>query len=105
MQSKDMADELLKPWGKFSRPNDEDLDVEINTVEVKKTVSKGNYCMVGKLVSDLLVSKETIKMTLKCWWRPLGEMNFKVLGENLFLIVFEDAKDKVRALEGCPWVF
>jgi hypothetical protein len=105
MQSTDTTDELMKPWGRFSLSNDEDLDVEISAVEVKKTVSKGNYCVVDKLVSDHLVSKETIKTKFKCWWRPFGEIEFKVMGDNLFMIVFEDGRDKVRVLKGRPWVF
>lgn len=60
---------------------------------------------MGKLVADRFVSKETIKTTLLRWWRLSGALTFKVLGENLFLIEFEEARDKVRVLEGRPLVF
>jgi hypothetical protein len=38
-------------------------------------------------------------------WRLSKSFTFKVLGENLFLIEFELAKDKARVLEGRPWGF
>jgi hypothetical protein len=61
---------------------------------VKEVVSRGNFSVVGKLVVDRLVSKETIKTTPKRWWRLSESFNFKVLGDNLFLIEFEQARDK-----------
>jgi hypothetical protein len=89
-----MGDESLNPWGNFSLSNDEDLDVEVNAVEVKNTVSRGKSCVVGKLIVDHIVCKETIKKEMKRWWKLSEEAKFKVLGDNLFLIEFEDTKDK-----------
>jgi hypothetical protein len=60
---------------------------------------------VGKLIADRLVSKETIKTKMVRGWRPLGNLSFKVLGENLFLLEFEYECDRIRVLEGRPWVF
>lgn len=51
------------------------------------------------------MSKGTIKTTLMRWWRMSRALTFKVLRENLFLIEFEQARDKARVLEGRPWVF
>jgi hypothetical protein len=100
-----MADDSMKPWGKFSLSADEDLDVEIKAAEVENIVTRGKFCIVGKLVADRYVSKETIRKELFRWWKLSKAPNFKVLGDNLFLIEFEDAKDKKRVLEGRPWVF
>ena len=61
--------------------------------------------MVGKLISDQTVSKKTIKSTLVRWWRLLGNLVFKVLGDNLLLIEFDNIGDKSRVLKGRPWVF
>lgn len=35
----------------------------------------------------------------------MGSIIFKVLGDNLFLIEFNNIWDKARVLEGRPWVF
>jgi hypothetical protein len=60
---------------------------------------------VGKLIADRLVSKETIRTKLIRGWRPQGNLSFKVLGENLFLLEFEYECDRIRVLEGRPWIF
>jgi hypothetical protein len=61
--------------------------------------------VVGKLIADQLVSKETIKTTLLRWWKLSGTLSFKILGENLFLVEFTNEGDKRRVLKGKPWVF
>jgi hypothetical protein len=56
-------------------------------------------------MTERLVSKETIKSKLIRRWRPKSSLSFKILGDNLFLIEFEDLWDKSRVLEGRPWDF
>jgi hypothetical protein len=51
------------------------------------------------------VSKVTIKSTLVHWWRLSSNLVFKVLGDNLLLIEFDNIGDKSRVLKGRPWVF
>jgi hypothetical protein len=34
-----------------------------------------------------------------------GSLSFKVIGENLFLLEFENFGDKSLVLQGRPWVF
>ena len=100
-----MADEFLNLWANLCLSEREDDEVKIQAVEVTKIVRRGQYCIVGKLMGERIVSKETIKDTLKRWWRISGTFTFKILGENVFLIEFEQAKDKRRVLDGRPWVF
>lgn len=100
-----MADDLSNLWANLTLSEGEDGEIEINTSEVQGAIKRGQSCVVGKLVSDRMVSKETIKTTLICWWRLKGTFTFKILGSNLFLIEFESAQDKIRVLEGRPWVF
>jgi hypothetical protein len=38
-------------------------------------------------------------------WKILGSVSFKVLGENLFLIDFEQEWEKLHVMEGRPWLF
>jgi hypothetical protein len=61
--------------------------------------------VVGNLIADHLVSKEVIKTTLLCGWKPSRTLSLKVLGDNLILVDFENKCDKERVLEGRPWVF
>lgn len=100
-----MSEDSSNPWGTISLTEEEDMDIEIKATEVSEVVTRGQSCIVGKLVADRLISKETIKTSLKRLWKVAGAIIFKVLGENLFLIEFELARDKGRVLEGRPWVF
>jgi hypothetical protein len=38
-------------------------------------------------------------------WHPNGNLSFKVLGDNVFILEFEYEWDKARVLEGRPWIF
>jgi hypothetical protein len=100
-----MADELSNLWANLSLSEGEDGEQEIQTTEVKGLVSQGRSCIVGKLVSERMVSLETFKTSLVRGWRLKGKYTFKILGENLFLIEFELDTDKVRVLKGRPWAF
>jgi hypothetical protein len=100
-----MADDLTKMWGSFSLSDDDGEVMEINMNLMANPVNRGQSCVVGKLVSEKWVSKETIKSKLVQWWRPTEMISFKVLGDNLFLIEFKNLGDKSRVLEGRLWIF
>lgn len=100
-----MADDLTNLWVNFSLMEEEDEEVEIQMEDLSGTVKRGHSCLMGKLIVDRLVSKETIKSTLIKGWKPSGLIGFKVLGANLFLVEFEHFWDKSRVLEGRPWIF
>ena len=99
-----MADELSNLWANLSLSEGEDGEVEVRVNEVKGIVERGQLCIIGKLLTKRLVSKESIKNLLVQWWRLKGSFTFKVLGGNLFLIEFERERDKACVLEGRPWV-
>lgn len=94
---RDMAKDLAELWGKFSL-TEEDGDVA-------EITAKGKQCLVGKLISERVVGKESIRSTLCRGWKPTGSLSFKVEGENTFVIEFEHVWDKIRVMEGRPWIF
>ena len=100
-----MADDIPNPWPNHPLLEEEDEEVDILKEEVHTVAARGQLCVVGKLVGDKYVSKETIKTALLRWWRPKESIRFKVLGENLFLIEFEKSGDKKKVLDGRPWAF
>lgn len=100
-----MAEDLTRLWGNLSLDEGEIEEVEIQPRSVEGVVSRGKSCLVGKLLSDRYVGKDIIKRKLIKGWRPSGHLAFKVLGENLFLLEFENEWDKIRVLEGRPWIF
>ncbi|XP_059462008.1 uncharacterized protein LOC132191003 [Corylus avellana] len=81
------------------------MEVAIQPRSVENVVSRGKVCIIAKLLSERYVGKEIIRRQLIKGWRPTGHLSFKVIGENLFLVEFEKEWDKVRVLEGRPWIF
>jgi hypothetical protein len=100
-----MAEDLARRWGNLSLNEDEVLDVHIQPRAVEGLVSRGKFCLVGKLLAERFVGKDTIKRQMMKGWRPTGHLTFKVLGENLFLLEFGNEWDKNRVLKGRPWLF
>lgn len=89
-----MVDDLSRIWENFSLADDEDEALDGQAKDSQEVTTWGRNCVTGKLVSDQYMSKETVKNTLQRWWKSKGTMNFKVLGENLFIIEFELEQDK-----------
>jgi hypothetical protein len=100
-----MEDDITQMWRNLSLADEENVEWEAPVEECTDVASQGLMCVVGKLFVDHIVSKETIKKELLTWWKLLGTISFKILGENLFLIEFTSEEDKGRVLEGRPWVF
>lgn len=100
-----MAEDLTRLWENLSLTEGETEAVEIQPRAVEGLVSHGKHCLVGKLLVDRFVGKDVIKRTLIKGWRPSGRLSFKVLGENVFLMEFENEWDKTRVMEGRPWIF
>jgi hypothetical protein len=62
-----MAEDLSMFWTNLSLAEEEDGELEIQKIEVEGVIQRGENCVVGKLVSDRIISKETIKTTLLTW--------------------------------------
>jgi hypothetical protein len=65
-----MADDLSRMWENFSLIEEEDEEVDVQVIDFRDVTLRGQDCVVGKLVANRYVSKETIKTTLQRWWRP-----------------------------------
>jgi hypothetical protein len=101
-----MAEDLTRMWGKFSLLEEErSFQVEIQSRSMEGITRRGQSCLEGKLLTDHLVSKDIIKPKLVRGWKSLGMVLFKMIGDNLFLLEFEEEGDKFRVLEGRPWAF
>lgn len=100
-----MADDLSSMWQDFNLSEGENDEVIVQQQAVEEIVTRGNSCLVGKLIADRIIGKDTIRPKLLQLWRLSGLTSFKVIGENLFLVDFEHSWDKTRVLEGRPWVF
>jgi hypothetical protein len=100
-----MEEDLTKLWGNFTLTEEESVGFEAKEEVFEEAIVQGQSCIVGKLLVERVVGKESIRSTLIRWWKPKDYLSFKVMGENLFLIEFTNPCDKIRVLEGRPWIF
>ena len=59
-----MADDLAKMWENLSISDEEGEVMEIKNHSMINLVNWGQLCLVGKLMTERLVSKETTKSKL-----------------------------------------
>jgi hypothetical protein len=69
-----MVEDLSTLWDTFSLMEDEDVEVVIQKAELKEGETFGQACVLGKLVANWMVSRETIISTLMQWWKPLANL-------------------------------
>jgi hypothetical protein len=100
-----MAEGLSNLWKIFSLSEEESLEVEVFVQWANDLTTRGNSCLVDRLIADRVIGKKVLKSSLGKIWKSIGRITFTVLGENLFLVEFVNVCDKVRVLEGRPWVF
>jgi hypothetical protein len=100
-----MEEELSSMWGKFSLNADENKGVSPDVSEIEPMVHRGKVCLIGKILAERIVPKEYFKTPLTRVWRPTGGLTFQVIGGNMFIAEFEHEWDKVRIMEGRPWLF
>jgi hypothetical protein len=84
-----MANDLTNMWQDFILSESESVEVIVQQQACEEVVTRRNSCLVGKLIADRLIGKDTLRATLVRLWKPTGSTSFKVLAENLFLINFE----------------
>jgi hypothetical protein len=105
METNQREEDLTHMWGKFSLMEEENSGVSLETAEIESLVSRGKFCLIGKLLVERVVTKEFYKAPLLRAWRPTGEVFIRVVGENMFVAEFEKEWDKSRIMEGRPWLF
>jgi hypothetical protein len=95
----DMAEDVTRMWEKFNLLEEESVGIKTQEDDFEPLVAKGSTCVVEKLLVDWVMGKEVIRTPLIRAWQPSGWVSFKSVGENLFLIEFENECDKVRIME------
>jgi hypothetical protein len=101
----DITEDVTKMWERFTLLEEESVGIQTHEGDFEPLVGRGSSCVVGKLLADRTVGKEVIKTPLIRAWQPQKRVSFKNVGNNMFLIDFEEEVDKIRVMEGRPWTF
>jgi hypothetical protein len=98
-----MAEDLSNLWGKFSLSEEECRGATVQEKVVEGGAEKGKNCLVRKMINRGM-GKNTTRALLTREWHTTGSFSLNELGDNLWLVDFENEGDKLRILEGRPWV-
>ena len=69
----------------------------------KAAKERGKNCLVMKVLSRRGVILDALRKNFRMLWKPNKSMGISVIGDELFLVEFEDDRDKRRVLEMRPW--
>ncbi|KAI7990869.1 Uncharacterized protein LOK49_LG12G01876 [Camellia lanceoleosa] len=84
---------------------EEEVVVIVGDAHTKSSAERSWLCLVGRILTHRPVNAEAFRSTMAAVWKPTQGMQFKVLGDNLFLIQFNHIVDKKRVLGRGPWNF
>lgn len=100
-----MDEDILNSWRSF-KLIDEQKTVEVCDQGIPKEISRRErLCLLGLVVSEKSVNKESFKSSMQSLWRLKGRVDFKEVGFDLFIIEFLETLDLKRIKEGRRWSF
>lgn len=83
------------------------LEDELQQLSVRSSIvapKEGPYVDLLSLDKKTLQSRQFFS-TIKSIWKTNRKFEIEVVGQDLFLISFEDEEYLEFVLEGCPWFF
>ncbi|KAF5471500.1 hypothetical protein F2P56_008288 [Juglans regia] len=96
---------LEAQWEKFRLSEEEMLVVDVGK-EVEQDVWEcGEQSIVGKICMERSIGMEILAVTMGKIWRINKPAEFREIGDNKFVITFQSLSDKLRVLDGRPWLF
>lgn len=64
---------------------------------------RGKNCLVMKVLSRRGIMLDVLRKNIRMLWKLNKSLQLSVIEEELFLVEFEDERDKRRVLEMSPW--
>ncbi|XP_038715009.1 uncharacterized protein LOC120008699 [Tripterygium wilfordii] len=98
-------EDLTAKWGKISLTATEGEAISISDLDPHSNRANSECSIVGKICMDRHVSKDILASTMGSVWKISGNPSFMDLGQNIFIITFNNIRDKQRILAGRPWSF
>ncbi|XP_042972731.1 uncharacterized protein LOC122304523 [Carya illinoinensis] len=99
------AQDLTKRWERLQLTTEESSPIEVKLDGPKERIRMGEYCIVGRAMVEKMVNSKAFRTTMSQIWRLQGWVKFKEIGDQSFLIEFQELADKEKVLGGRPWFF
>ncbi|XP_062151881.1 uncharacterized protein LOC133860261 [Alnus glutinosa] len=99
-------DELIVSMeGSMNLSEGEQTGILISQEDIAELSLKSDGCLIGRLMFDRRIRKEAFCTLMARLWKMEGEVIFKELYDNTWLLEFSTITDKKRVQEGSPWLF
>lgn len=98
-------DGLERKWDNLRLSEEEKVGIDWDTVSVDAVREKGERSLIGKICMEREISCDAVATIMTRIWRVSCPAKFQGVGRNLFVITFGTKEDKIRILEGRPWLF
>ena len=98
-----MAEELELLWPKLKDTEEEEVSVNLGRECTRATKEKARNCLVMKVLSRSGIILDALRKNIRMLWKPNKSLQISVIEEEMFLVEFDDERDKRRILEMSPW--
>ena len=98
-----MAEELESLWQKLTVTNEEEVSVNLGKECTRATNERGNNCLVMKVLSHRGIMLDALRKNLRMLWKPNKSIQISLIDEEMYLVEFDDEKDKRRVMDMSPW--
>lgn len=100
------TEELINEWKKFSlKETEKDAFITLNTKLTKNIKDQLSHSLIGKLLSNRLISPASIKNAMNGAWKTRLKFEIEVAGTNIFAFKFQSQLDRDWVFNNGPWSF
>nr|POF19366.1 hypothetical protein CFP56_57169 [Quercus suber] len=94
-----MVDELKVLWKKLSFTEEKDKSIIPRSNSMRAAKEIGQNCLVMKVLSHRGISLDALRKNLRMLWKPNKRIQISEIEDEMFLVEFEDRRDKKKVLE------
>ena len=98
-----MAEELESLWQKLTVTNEEEISVNLGKECTRATNKRGNNCLVMKVLSRRGIMLDVLRKNFRMLWKPNKSIQILLIDEEMYLVEFDDERDKRRVMDMSPW--
>nr|POF01908.1 hypothetical protein CFP56_41925 [Quercus suber] len=98
-----MTKELEVLWQKLKVTEEKKESVNLGRECTRAAKERGKNCLVMKVLSRRGVFVDALRKNVRMLWKPNKSIKILVIEEEMFLVEFDDKRDKRRVIEMSPW--
>ena len=98
-----MAKKLKVLWQKLKVTKEEEESVNLGRECMRAAKERGKNYLFMKVLSCRGVILDALRKNIRMLWKPNYSIKISVIEDEMFLVEFDDERDKRRVIEMNPW--